>query len=97
MNQNEKDIAWAVAGILLVLLVIVAYLWISTKADLNTVLENGKQSIAAQQVQITQDCRGPKMDKAACASDLSQLSDILKEFSANVQEASSTATSSVAQ
>jgi hypothetical protein len=94
MNQNEKNTAWIVAGILLVLLIIVGYLWISTKADLNTVLENGKQSIAAQRDQIAKDCQGPDANQNACQSDLAQLSDILKDFSANIQQASTTATSS---
>ena len=92
MNQNEKKTAWIVAGILLVLLVIVAYLWISTKADLNTVLENGKQSIKSEQAQIAQDCQGPTRNEAVCKQDLADLSDILKEFSANVQEASTSTT-----
>jgi tryptophanyl-tRNA synthetase len=95
MNQNEKKTAWIVSGILLVLLVIVLYLWVSTKADLNTVLENGKISIKAEQAQIAEDCQGAKADKAACKQDLADLSDILKQFSANVQEAS-TSTSTAA-
>ncbi len=89
MNTNESNLAWWIAGILLVLLIIVGYLWLS-KPDLNTVLQNGHASIAAERDQIQADCQGPNMNKDACNQDLSDLASILQEFRANVNAAATT-------
>jgi hypothetical protein len=90
MNTNESRTAWIVAGVLLILLIIVGYLWLSQKQDLNTVLQNGKTDIAAARDQITKDCQGPNMDADACKADLNDLAGILSDFSADVQAASTT-------
>lgn len=94
MDTRETNIAWWIAGILLVLLIIVGYLWISERNSLPTVLDNGQASIAAERNQIAQDCQGPKMDKTACNQDLSDLASILQQFSTDVQTASSTGSAS---
>jgi hypothetical protein len=91
MDTRESNIAWWIAGILLVLLIIVGYLWLSERASLPTVLENGQSSIAAERDQIAKDCQGPDMNRTACNQDLSDLASILQEFSANVEQASTTA------
>jgi len=92
MNTNESRTAWIVAGVLLILLIIVGYLWLSQKQDLNTVLQNGKTDIASVRDQINTDCQGPTMDQDACKADLNDLASILKDFSADVQAASTTTT-----
>lgn len=92
MDTNESRTAWIVAGVLLVLLIIVGYLWLSQKQDLNTVLQNGKTDIASIRDQITEDCQGPNMDTDACKADLNDLASILRDFSADVQAASTTTT-----
>lgn len=99
MDTRESNIAWWIAGILLVLLIIVGYLWLSERASLPTVLDNGHASIAAERDQINKDCQGPDMNQTACNQDLSDLASILQEFSANVEQASTTAstTGSMAQ
>lgn len=94
MDTRESNIAWWIAGILLVLLIIVGYLWLSERASLPAVLDNGHASIAAERDQITKDCQGPDMNKTACNQDLSDLASILQEFSANVQQASTTTSTS---
>jgi hypothetical protein len=87
MDTRENNLAWIIAGILLVLLIIVGYLWLSSRQDLPTVLENGRQDITALRAQIEKDCRGPEMDKDACNKDLSDLSSVLQEFSSDVNQA----------
>ena len=94
MDTRENNLAWWIAGILLVLLIIVGYLWLSSRQNLPTVLENGKTSIAAERDQIATDCQGPNMNRDACNRDLSDLASILQQFSADVQTASSTGTAS---
>jgi hypothetical protein len=92
MDTRESNLAWWIAGILLVLLIIVGYLWLSSRQSLPTVLENGKTAIAAERDQIAADCQGQNMNQEACKRDLADLSSILAEFSANIEAASSSAT-----
>lgn len=87
MENRENNLAWWIAGILLVLLIIVGYLWLSSRNDLNAVLENGKNAIAAERDQISVDCQGAKMNRDACNRDLTDLTAILKEFSQNLETA----------
>ena len=94
MDTRESNIAWWIAGVLLILLIIVGYLWLTEKQSLPTVLDNGQSAIAAERTQITNDCQGPTMNTAACQQDLSDLSSILTEFSANVNNATTTSGSS---
>jgi hypothetical protein len=89
-KQQDATIAWIVAGVLAVLLVIAVYFWIAARNDLSNVLSSGSDQITAQRNKIAQDC-GAAGDKAACNADLSALAAILKDFSANVETATSTA------
>ena len=89
-KQQDATIAWVVAGILAVLLVIAVIFWLNARNDLNNVLANGSDQITAQRMKIAQDC-GTAGDKNACSQDLADLASILKDFSANVQTATSTA------
>lgn len=90
MDTRESNLAWWIAGILLILLIIVGYLWLSQKQSLPTVLENGQSAIAAERDQIAKDCNAD-MHSAACQQDLSDLSSILAQFSTDIQNASTTA------
>jgi hypothetical protein len=94
MDTRESKTAWIVAAILLVLLIIVGWLWLSQKNDLGNVLENGADRISAVRDQMKEDCQGPEMDAAACAHDKQQLSDILDDFKSDLMEASTTVTAS---
>lgn len=88
MNTREQNLAWWVAGVLLVLLVIVGYLWLTSKQDLSTVLANGHDAIAAEKAQIQKDC--VDSHSLACKQDLSDLEGILQEFSDNLKNATTT-------
>ena len=88
MDTRENKVAWWISGVLLILLVIVGYLWLTSKQDLATVLANGHASIDAERVQIQQDC--VDQTSLACKQDLSDLQSILQNFSNNLQNATIT-------
>ncbi len=91
-TKKQLTIAWTIAGILAVLLLIALYFVLNPKKDLGTVLQEGQQDITAQRDKIRADCNSTDLDKkAACAADLQDLSDILREFSKDVAHATSTA------
>jgi len=89
MDMRESRLAWSISGVLLVLLVIVTYLWLSQK-NLPTVLQNGHDAIAAEQAQIAKDCVDQNSD--ACRQDLSDLEDILRQFSSDLEKATTVST-----
>lgn len=89
MDTRESNLAWWIAGILLILLIIVSYLWLSQKQSLPTVLDNGQNAISAERDQIAKDCN-PDANTPACKQDLSDLSSILAQFSANINNSSTT-------
>jgi len=93
MDTRESNLAWWIAGILLILLIIVGYLWLSQKQSLPTVLQNGQTSISAERDQIAKDCN-PDMKSAACQQDLSDMQSILAQFSTDVNNASTSTTTS---
>jgi hypothetical protein len=90
MDTRETNIAWWIAGVLLVLLIIVGYLWLTEKQDLGTVLSNGGNAIAAEKAQMQKDCVNPQ--SLACKQDLSDLESTLQEFKDNLQNAQLPAT-----
>jgi len=94
MNTQESRTAWIVAGVLLVLLIIVGWLWLAQKQDLGTVLQDGKSDIASVRDRMSKDCQGPEADADACAEDKQDLSDILDDFKADLMESSTTVTAS---
>ena len=91
MTRNDATIAWIVAGVLAILLILTLALWISARHNLATVLQNGQQAIVTERAQIQSDCSGPNMNKNLCGQDLSDLAGLLKEFSAEVASATTTA------
>ncbi len=89
--QKKLTLAWTIAGILAVLLVISVYFVMNPKKDLATVLQEGKEDISAQRDQIRLNCSGTDgTSKAKCQADLDELTEILKEFSKDIKKASST-------
>lgn len=91
MDHRDNNIAWIVAGVLFVLLIIVGYLWLAARNDLMSTLSSAHESISAERDQIAKDCQGTdQTSKDACSQDLQDLADTLRAFSANVATASST-------
>ena len=90
-TKKQLTLAWTVAGILAVLLIIAVYFAMNPKKDLATVLQEGKEDISVQRDQIAMHCSGTDdASKKACQEDLDELTDILKEFSKDIKKASST-------
>ncbi len=87
MDTRESNLAWIIAGVLFVLLVVVGYLWYSSTHDLDNVLQDGQEDIGYYRDQIAQHCRGPEADAEQCAEDMEALSDLLREFSAEIDSA----------
>ncbi|KND46995.1 MAG: hypothetical protein AB199_01005 [Parcubacteria bacterium C7867-004] len=92
-TKKQLTLAWTVAGILAVLLVISVYFIMNPKRDLDTVLQDGKEEIAAQRDEIRKNCANTDdLSKKRCQKDLDELADILKDFSKDITKASSTVT-----
>jgi F0F1-type ATP synthase membrane subunit b/b' len=92
MDTRDNNIAWWIAGVLLVLLIIVGYFWISNRQSLQGVLSNGQQALAAERDQIQKDCSRSSPNTAACNRDLDDLRVLLEEFSKNINNASTSTT-----
>jgi len=88
MRSNSTP--WLIAGIAIVLLVIVAWLWMGTKRDLESVLADSRADIADQRAVIAEKCTGPQADKEECDEALDEMADILREFSADLNTAATT-------
>lgn len=89
MDTRESNTAWIIAGILLVLLIVVGYLWLSTPKDVQTVLDDGYDSIAAQREELRIACQTPEGTREDCEEELEELSELLAEFSAEIDAATS--------
>lgn len=97
MNQNA-GMAWTVAGVLavivVILLAVMAVRWHDAQPkDLSQVLQNGKEDITQVRDQIRKDCAATDdSSKKKCEQDKKDLADILKEFSADVSNSTTTTT-----
>jgi len=91
MDTRESKIAWSVAGVLAVLLGVVAYLWYTTHLELADVLAAGREDIAAQQAQIREKCgKNDMASRAECHEALQSLASILVEFKDRLAVATTT-------
>jgi signal transduction histidine kinase len=91
-SQKKLTLAWTVAGILAVLLVISLFFLMNQPKDLDTVLQEGKEDVTAQRDQVAEACNGSDaQSKARCQDELQELADILRDFSKDIDKATSTA------
>lgn len=92
MDKKEARTAWIIAGILAVLLVIAVVFWMNAKKDLEDVQRDGYTDIGAMRDLIALDC-GKTDEKSTklCAEHIDDLSEILKEFSKDLEDATTTA------
>lgn len=86
---------WKIAtGVLVVLVVILLAMmwqqWDRDQHDLGHVLQQGKEDVTEARNDINKKCRGPEADETACQAALSELAGILKEFSKDVNAATTT-------
>ena len=89
MTHNDS-VPWLISGVLLVLVLVVGYLWLSTARELQSVLAENNQEIRSQRDVVAEACAGPKADREACNEALTELANILREFSADLSTAATT-------
>ncbi|MBU2103546.1 hypothetical protein KKD81_00605 [Patescibacteria group bacterium] len=90
-TKKQLTLAWTVAGILAVLLIISLFALLNPKKDLGTVLQEGKEDITTQRARIAEVCSGPNAgSKSDCQDELDALSQLLRDFSADINKATST-------
>jgi hypothetical protein len=90
-TKKQLTIAWTVAGILAVLLIISLYFVMNPKKDLGTVLQEGKEDISAQRDRIAESCNGTdEQSREDCQKELDELADILRDFSNDIRRATTT-------
>ncbi len=91
MNGNSKT-GWIIAGILAVVVIIMLFMmWNDANSkNLGNVLEEGRTSIIDLRAEIEKKCEGPEADEKACQDAIDDLSEVLKEFSEDVEAASTT-------
>ncbi len=87
MDTRESNTAWIIAGILFVLLIVVGYLWLSAPKDVQAVLDEGYDNIAAQREELARACQSPEGTREDCEEELQDLSELLAEFSAEIDAA----------
>jgi hypothetical protein len=91
-SKKKLTLAWTVAGILAVLLVIALFFLANQPKDLTSVLEEGREDLTEQRDRIAESCNGTDAaSKEECQDRLEELSDILREFSRDIDKATSSA------
>ncbi len=91
-SKKKLTLAWTVAGILAVLLAIALFFLMNQPKDLDTVLQEGKEDVTAQRDRVAEACNGDDAkSQAKCQDELQELSDILRDFSKDIDKATSTA------
>lgn len=91
-TQNGWKTATGVLVVVVIILLVMMWnAWDREQHDLGHVLQAGKEDVTAARADIQEKCRGPQADEAACQRSLDALADILKEFSKDVNAATTTA------
>ncbi len=87
--QNGWKIATGVLALVVVILLAMMWsAWSMEQKSLDHVLEEGKEDVVEARAAIEMKCRGPQANEAQCQDALEDLADILKEFSKDVNAAS---------
>lgn len=90
-TKKQLTLAWTIAAILAVLLVIAVYFVMYPKKDLGTVLQEGRNDIVDQRERVRQSCSGTDAEsKRLCDEELTNMIDILQQFSKDIKRATST-------
>lgn len=91
-SKTKLTLAWTIAGILAVLLAITLFFLVNQPKDLDQVLQEGKEDITAKRDEVAKACNGSDAaSKAKCQDELRELSDILRDFSKDIDKATTTA------
>jgi hypothetical protein len=90
-TKKKLSVSYAVIGVLAVALIVSLFFNFHEPATLGSVLENGKQDITAQRDKIREDCSSTDAAvRKQCGDDLQELADILREFSKDLDKATTT-------
>lgn len=91
-TKKQLTIAWVIAGILAVGLIIALVALMNQKKDLGTVLQEGREDLTEQRDRIAEACQSEDAaSQRRCQNELDELSDILRDFSRDIDRATSTA------
>lgn len=91
-TKKQLTIAWVIAGILAIGLIVALVALMNQQKDLGTVLEEGREDLTEQRVRIAEACENEDVaSQARCQDALDELSDILTDFSRDIDRATSTA------
>lgn len=92
--ENSRS-GWILSGILgiivVVLLIILMGYWNADDRELGNVLEQGEANLAEVRAEVGEKCTGPQgTNSTACQDALDELSDVLQEFSEDLETATTT-------
>jgi len=85
--DRSNSLPWLISGVLFIGIIIVGVLWINTSRELESVLADNSSDIRSQRDEIMDKCTGPNADQEACDEALTDLANILREFSAELSVA----------
>lgn len=85
-TKNQLALAWTLVAVLATALIISLLFLLTPKKELGTVLSEGQETLTEQRETIAEACRNEDTANAqACQEALNGLSDLLKEFSQDLQ------------
>lgn len=91
-TKQQLTLAWTLAGILAVGLIIALVALFNQPRDLGTVLEEGHDDLTQQRDRIADACESQdQASQERCQEALDELSDILRDFSRDIDRATSSA------
>ena len=85
--DRSNSLPWLISGVLSIGIIIVGVLWINTSRELESVLADNSSDIRSQRDEIMDKCPGPNAAQEACDEALTDLANILREFSAELSVA----------
>lgn len=95
-TKKQLAIAWSIAAVLAIALIAALVVIMDQKKDLGTVLESGRETLTEQRDRIAAVCENPDTaNQNRCQEELNRMSDMLREFSQDIERATPSATSSV--
>lgn len=86
-TKKQLTIAWSVAAVLAIALIVALVALMNQEKDLGTVLQDGNENLTEQRDRIASACEGDAASQERCQEELNRLSDILREFSQNLDRA----------
>lgn len=87
-TKKQLTLAWAVAGVLAIALIVALVALMNQDKDLGSVLQEGREDLTEQRDRIAAACESTDTEsQERCQDELNRLSDLLREFSQNIERA----------